>query len=136
MINISNLVPFRVTEEALQHNKYGITVFLDFERAPGLLWIKCSLCKLHFLQVSGNMFGYIRVFLFFLENHKFQIRFHPSITQTFILSNGMQQGSTVSPTLFNIIINDPNIVLYHRLLISRLVYNIYMDSQSDILVRV
>ena len=64
---------------------------------------KGLLYKIHNLRINGRMFRWIRDFL---SNRSFQVRVGLSLSSVFHLDEGIPQGSSLSPTLINIMIND------------------------------
>ncbi|WP_230209703.1 reverse transcriptase domain-containing protein [Solemya velum gill symbiont] len=94
--------------QAFVNKEYLVAVFLDFEKAYDMLWKKGLLYKLHSLGIEGNMFGWIRSFL---EERTFQVRLNQHLSKVCSVSNGTPQGSVISPTLFNIMVNDLHTVL-------------------------
>lgn len=89
-------------------SEYLVAVFLDFEKAYDMLWTQGLLYKLDGLGIRGNMFGFLRSFLL---NRTFQVRLHQTVSRVCTVSNGTPQGSVISPTLFNVMVNDLHTVL-------------------------
>lgn len=89
-------------------NKYFLVVSLDFLKAYDKLWTNGLLYKLNSLQIKGNMFAYLRSFL---ENHTFEVRLHQTLSKIHTLGNGTHHAIVVSPTLFNIKVNNLYLVL-------------------------
>lgn len=90
-------------QRAFLNKEYVLSVHLDFEKAYDMLWTNGLLFKLHSLGVRGRMFGWIRSFL---QDRTIQVRLHQTFSKTLSISKGTPQGSVLSPTLFNIMVND------------------------------
>ena len=60
--------------------------------------------KIHELDIRGNLAQYLIDFL--TGERTFQVRFRSAYFRTYSLENGLPQGSSLSPTLFNIMKND------------------------------
>ncbi len=84
-------------------SEYVLAVFLDLQNAFDLTWHKGLLFKLKEYGITGTIFKWIRSFL---QGRSIQVRVGSSLSQREHLSRGTPQGSVISPTLFNIIIND------------------------------
>ena len=87
------------------NNKFSvITIFLDIEKAYDMLWKDGLLFKLlNQLKIGGKMFNWIQDFL---KNRKFQVRINEAFSNKYNIENGTPQGSSISPLLFLIMIND------------------------------
>ena len=83
--------------------KSTVALFLDLEKAYDLLWREGTLEELQKLNITGNMFNYVKNFL---EERTFQVKVGQKLSETKEQKNGTAQGSVLSPTLFNILIND------------------------------
>ena len=78
-------------------------VFIDFERAFDMLWMKGVLIKLKRLNISGNIYNWLQDFL---QNRTCQVRVGNAVSTVRSPENGTPQGSPLSPLLFLIAIND------------------------------
>ena len=78
-------------------------MFLDLEKAYDTLWKKGLMIEIDKIGIGGNMFNYI---LHFLNNRTFQVKVGNKFSQTREQVNGTPQGAVISPTLFNIMINE------------------------------
>ncbi|OOZ40505.1 reverse transcriptase domain-containing protein [Solemya elarraichensis gill symbiont] len=93
---------------AFLNKEYNVNVFLDFEKAYDMLWRGGLLYKLKQLNIDGNIFGWITDFL---SSRKIQVLFGNTLSHTYDIQNGTPQGSVISPTLFNVMVNDlPQVV--------------------------
>ena len=69
-----------------------------------MLWKDGLLFKLlNQMKISGRMCNWIQDFL---RNRKFQVRINETFSKTYNIENGTPQGSSISPLLFLIMIND------------------------------
>ena len=92
---------------ALNKKLSVITLFLDIEKAYDMLWREGLLFKLlNQIKITGNMYNWIQDFL---KNRKFQVRINNSFSKKYDIENGTPQGSSISPLLFLIMINDINL---------------------------
>ncbi|VDI72395.1 Hypothetical predicted protein [Mytilus galloprovincialis] len=55
------------------------------------------------LGIRGNMLGWVKDFL---SDRTIQVKVNNTYSEIFIIQNGTPQGSCISPTLFNIMVND------------------------------
>ncbi len=83
--------------------KYLAAIFLDFSKAFDMVWHNGVLQKLANKGVKGRMANFIQSFL---KNRSLSVRVGTTISDTMPLQNGTPQGSIISPTLFNIMIDD------------------------------
>lgn len=84
------------------YNKYTLAVFLDFKNAYNLTSKATLLTKMYSMGFRGRMMYFIRSYL---DNRTFQVR-NSCYSEIFEQENGLVQGGVISPTLFNIVIND------------------------------
>ena len=85
-------------------NKYiTVGVFIDFQKAFDMLWKHGLLQKMVSLNIYGNMLSYVNGYL---SNRTLQVRINNTCSDTYIVQNGTPPGSCISPTLFNIMVND------------------------------
>ena len=92
---------------ALNNKLSVITLFLDIEKAYDMLWKDGLLYKLlNQMKIGGKMFNWIQDFL---KNRKFQVKINGSLSKKYNIENGTPQGSSLSPLLFLIMINDINL---------------------------
>jgi len=90
-------------ENAMQNGNFTIAIMLDFTRAFDLIWIDGLLLKLISLNITGKIYNWIKNFL---ENRKSKVKIQNAFSDPYSLDNGTPQGSSLSPTLFLIMIND------------------------------
>ena len=92
---------------ALNNKLSVLTIFLDIEKAYDMLWKDGLLFKLqNQLKIGGKMYNWIADFL---KNRKFQVRINETFSNKCNIENGTPQGSSISPLLFLIMINDINL---------------------------
>ena len=80
-----------------------IGVFIYFQKAFDMLWKHGLLHKMVSLNIYRNMLSYVNDFL---SNRTLQVRINNNCSDIYIVQNGTPQGSCISPTLFNIMVND------------------------------
>ena len=89
-------------EESMRYSKCNVAITLDLEKAFDTVSREGILLELKKNEITGNMYNYV---LNFLSERTFQVRVNEGISTTKKLENGVPQGSVISPTLFNIIMN-------------------------------
>jgi hypothetical protein len=75
-------------------------MFLDIEKALDTTWHSGLLYKLSKLEFSTKLIGS------FLSKRKFRVSVEGEMSTPRIMQAGVPQGSLLSPTLFNMYIND------------------------------
>ena len=79
-----------------------IAVFLDIEKAYDMLWrysIAQAMAKL-------GLVGHLPKFIMnFLNNRSIRVRIGDILSESFLIENGIPQGSVLSCLLFSMIIN-------------------------------
>ena len=85
------------------NNEYGLGVFLDLQKAFDLVDIRILINKLSHYGIQGAPLNLLRSFL---SNRSQCVKINNSFSSTKSISIGTPQGSTLSPLLFNIFIND------------------------------
>lgn len=78
-------------------------VLFDIEKAFDRVWHAGLIYKLHKLEFPIYI---IKIIGSFLENRKFIVKVGSSNSETKSIPYGLPQGSTLSPTLYNLFIND------------------------------
>jgi hypothetical protein len=78
-------------------------VFLDIEKAFDITWHPGLLYKLSKLEFSINL---IKLITSFLSQRKFRVSVEGEMCSPREMQAGVPQGSVLSPTLYNIYIND------------------------------
>ena len=78
-------------------------ILLDLEKACDTLWKEGLLKNLKQLGIKGKMFNCIKNFG---KDRTFQVKVGSSLSATKTQVNGTPQGAVISPTLFNIAINN------------------------------
>ena len=89
--------------EAWAEDKHVVAIFFDLEKAYDTTWKHGILRKLHELGYRGRMAHFLEGFL---ESRTFKVRAGSTYSDTFEQEMGVPQGSILSPTLFNVQIND------------------------------
>ena len=87
-----------------------IGVFIDFQKAFDMIWKHGLIEKMINMGIKGNMLGWVNSFL---TNRTIQVKVNDTYSDILKLQNGTPQGSCISPTLFNIMVNDlPSCIKY------------------------
>ena len=89
--------------KAHQQNKATLTVFIDLKEAFDSINHKALLTKLQSLNLNGNILNFIQSFL---SNRYIHVKYQNQLSNPQKLTQGLPQGSVISPTLFTIMIND------------------------------
>ena len=89
--------------EAWARERHVVAIFFDLEKAYDTTWKRGILNKLHELGYRGRMAHFLEGFL---ESRTFKVRAGSTYSDTFEQEMGVPQGSILSPTLFNVQIND------------------------------
>jgi len=90
-------------EFAVNTGNITVAILIDFTRAFDLLWIDGLLLKIRSLGISGNMFKWIGNFL---TNRVNIVKIGECMSMSYSPENGTPQGSSISPLLFLIMVND------------------------------
>ncbi len=85
------------------NKQYTVAIFLDFSKAFDMVWHEGLIHKLTKAGLKGKIINYIRDFL---TNRKITVGSNNTHSEPQGLDNGTPQGSILSPTLFNFMIND------------------------------
>ena len=88
---------------AQHQKKYTVAVFLDFSKAFDMVWKNGLMQKIDKVGIKGAMANYINDFM---SDRSFRLKCDNTISDNYTLDNGTPQGSIISPTLFNIMVND------------------------------
>ena len=98
-------------ETCIKKNKINLAVCLDLQRAFDSIHRQGILLELKKMNVTGQMFNYIQCFL---RDRTFQVKVDNNLSDIHTQDNGTPQGSVISPTLFNILMNSlPDIKANH-----------------------
>lgn len=74
-----------------------VAVFLDLESAYNVSWKSNILNNLIKMGIKGHMLHFI---INFLSERKFKVKLGQTLSSTFVLENGVPQGSIISVILF------------------------------------
>jgi exonuclease III len=77
--------------------------FIDFQKAFDTIWHPGLLYKLQLHGITGNIYNIIKNMY---SKVTLQVKHEGQLTPPFSSNNGVRQGDNLSPTLFNIFIND------------------------------
>lgn len=97
-----------------------VAISLDIEKAFDLTWRHKVLLKLKEWDIKGRLFKYLEQFLY---DRKIQVKVKNCLSSPYVLENGILQGSSLSSTLWNIVISD--IIKCIPVLVK---YSIYVDD--------
>ena len=98
MVRLQNAV-----SDAFHQGKKLLAVFVDIEKAFDMVWREGLLLKLSQKNITGNMYNFINDFL---HNRSITVKVNGHLSNVTEIGNGIPQGSVISPTLFNVFIND------------------------------
>ncbi|VDI82655.1 Hypothetical predicted protein [Mytilus galloprovincialis] len=90
-------------QKSFLKKEYLVGVFIDFQKAFDMIWKFGLLNKMVKIGIKGNMLGWVNSFL---TNRTIQVKINNTLSDTLTIQNGTPQGSCISPTLFNIMVND------------------------------
>ncbi len=96
----------RLHQEAEFSIKSGfvtVGVLIDFSKAFDLLWVDGLLLKMMSLNISGKLLNWTKNFL---SNRTYQVKVGDAVSYEYSNLNGTPQGSSYSPLLFLIMVND------------------------------
>lgn len=89
--------------KTFSENQSMSLISLDIEKAYDCTWKHRIISKLSSILCHGNLLNYIKNFL---QTRSFKVKLNNTNSETFSQENGVPQGSSLSPTLFLIAIND------------------------------
>ncbi|XP_040966432.1 uncharacterized protein [Gossypium hirsutum] len=98
-----HIVRFQQAAAKSQRSGYLCAIFLDLSKAFDLVWTDGLMYKLANLGLTGNIYNWIRSFL---TDRRIQVSIGNHLSSEKRLDNGTPQGSVISPTLFNVMVND------------------------------
>src|SRR6266516_2961360 len=90
-------------EIAVNSGNYTVAVMIDFKSAFDLLWIDGLLIKMVQLNISGTFLNWVKNFL---TNRTNRVQIGNFFSKDYYQENGTPQGSSLSPVLFLIMVND------------------------------
>jgi ribonuclease HI len=101
---LDHLVAFETyVRDAFIVKQHVVTIFFDLEKAYDTTWKYGIMKDLHDMGLRGRLPNFINSFL---KDCKFQVRIGATLSNTFDQEVGVPQGSILSPTCFNIKINN------------------------------
>ena len=100
LLSFTNIIESRKTR-----NLETFTAFIDFSRAYDRICRKYLWYKLEKIGISGNILGALKS-LYTDVSCCVKIGLNSHLTEWFSVNSGLRQGCLVSPTLFNLYIND------------------------------
>ena len=99
-----------IIEEAKARHETIFSCFVDLKKAFDTVWREGLFYKLLFYYRVSHK--YVRIFASMYEQLHGMVKVNDNISQTFPINIGLRQGCNLSPTLFNLYINDlPNILV-------------------------
>ena len=90
-------------EDAFQEKKKVLAVFFDLSKAFDRVWKEGLLLKLLQNGVHGNMYRWLKHFLF---HRTARVKLDGKLSNLVKMREGVPQGGVISPTLFLVYIND------------------------------
>ena len=91
------------------NNPRTYATFFDYEKAYDKVWRDGLLFKMQALNIPDRFIRYVR---HFLSGRKTRVEVNGVRSETFRLDQGLPQGSSISPLLFLIFINDIDVDLH------------------------
>ena len=88
---------------SMSQNKTTIMIYIDLKNAFDSIWCEGLVSKLIDLGIKGNM---LAILYDFLKNRPNKVTYNGSLSETFISQAGTPQGSVLSPSLFNLMLQD------------------------------
>ena len=89
--------------DAFIKKEHCVAIFFDLEKAYDTTWKYGIIKDLHDIGLRGRLPNFISNFL---SDRSFNVRIGSTLSDTFEQEQGVPQGSILSPTLFNIKINN------------------------------
>ena len=89
--------------DAFIEKEHCVAIFFDLEKAYDTTWKHGIMKDLHDIGLRGRLPSFISNFL---SDRSFNVRIGSTLSDTFEQEQGVPQGSILSPTLFNIKINN------------------------------
>ena len=89
--------------DAFIKKEHCVAIFFDLEKAYDTTWKYGIMKDLHSIGLKGRLPNFISNFL---SDRSFNVRIGSTLSDTFEQEQGVPQGSILSPTLFNIKINN------------------------------
>lgn len=89
--------------KAFEERKSTVAVLVDISKAYDMTWAGGLLHKLYSCGIQGKMFNWLKSFL---RNRTFQVRLGNELSDIYPMENGIPQGSSISPVLFTLMMND------------------------------
>ena len=84
-------------------DQYLVCIYLDYTQAFDTVWRQGLTAKMKGIGIHGNMLNWVTNFIM---KRTFQVRVNGCLSDIHKTERGLPQGSVLSPTLFNIYIND------------------------------
>lgn len=104
---------YRLTKEAgcaIESGNQTVAILIDFSCAFDLVWTDAIIMKLMKLHVGGLMLRWIKSFL---SDRLYRVKINEDISDPYSLDNGTPQGSSLSPLLFLVMVNDFPVLSTH-----------------------
>ncbi|MFI5407161.1 MAG: RNA-directed DNA polymerase, partial [Nitrososphaerales archaeon] len=97
---------YRLVREArcaIDGGDMTVAILIDFSNAFDLVWIDAVILKLMKLNLTGCILRWIKNFL---EIREYRVKIAEDLSEKYSLDNGTPQGSSLSPLLFLVMVND------------------------------
>lgn len=91
----------QIIQKTREHNREMHIIFIDFKSAFDTVKRRKMLEELEILGIPKKLRDLLEMCL---TNTKAKVRFQGTTTESFSVNNGVKQGDSISPTLFNLIL--------------------------------
>lgn len=108
---------------AFANNQQVYATIFDMHKAFDTTWRYSILQSLETLRLKGNLPIFVQNFL---HDRTFRVKMNNCLSTTFQMENGIPQGTSISTTLFLIVINDIGRYIKHPVQFSLFVYDLML----------
>ena len=100
-LQLARIVDYAMINNNINNNT--ALVILDLEKAYDTVWIEALIHKMQLMEIQTYV---IKLILSYLEDRTLQVKINQKKSSKMTQEVGLPQGSILSPTLFNIYLND------------------------------